>query len=167
MGNLELPRPSEDPEKVRAKYRIVEHAPVVTIDDVEMVLGIPKDVMVKTVLFHGGDDKYILTAVRGTDTVDTKRLARAVNIPRRQLKLVASDEVKAITGLPFGSLRPFGFDDRFTVVIDNAVIYTGTVFCSAGKPTETMIIPSQDLLALSGGKQAAIRVREPSKKREE
>ncbi|HBL51986.1 MAG TPA: hypothetical protein DEV73_03375 [Candidatus Zambryskibacteria bacterium] len=148
-----IPTSSSCVERITVPHYLVRHDPVVTLNDVEKKLGVSRRVMVKTLLFQRADTgQYVLVALRGNDKIDRSKLARALEAERGDVLLVPRERVEQVIGLPFGGLRPFGHDpEKFKVVFDRAILENRTVFCSAGEPTQTLVIKPRDLVKISEG----------------
>ncbi len=143
-------------ERNGARYELIEHPPVVSMDDVEGILRVPREMMVKALIFQGEEPSYVVAAIRGVDRVSRRKLARVTG-HEEGLTLLERSRVEEVTGLPFGGLRPFGYDERFKMVFDQAVMDSQTVFCCAGTQTETLIIAAADLREIARGIVADIR----------
>lgn len=141
--------------------KVITHAPAQSFEQIREVLGVPVDMLVKTMMFgvkHSDNQRFIVGAVRASDKIDMKKLGNATSMSRRLLSLVNEDEMEALTGMTLPELQPFGLDSRFSVVLDRDLMGAQTVFCNGGDPTHTLIIPTHNLRELSGGTVASIRV---------
>lgn len=144
------------PEEIR--YQRITHSPVLTMCDVGRVLNIPPHVMVKVLILEvKGTDHFVVAALPGDRRLSWKKLSKAMGIPRSDINLIDPSQIEEITGLPLGGIRPFGYDERFSVLFDRMLLTSRSVYCSAGKPTESLRIKSADLLRISRGKLADLK----------
>ena len=147
-------------KKLRAKgikFRVIEHEPVVSIEDVERVLKIPRGLMVKTLVFRDGDKpRFFVAALPADRRLSWRKFSRVAGVKRDCLHLVEEGQLKELTGFDLGGIPPFGYGRHFLVILDRDLLSNSMVFCSAGLPTVSLEIQSQSLLRLSGGKSAII-----------
>lgn len=143
------------------KYKTLKHVPIKTIQDICETIQLPPEVLVKVLVFSlDKPDKYLIAAIRGNDKLDWRKLAQAVSLPRKKINLLNSDTLVNLMG-PLGSLKPFGYDDRFSTIFDRKLVGNEAVVCSAGTPTESLFIRSKDLIKISHAQIASFS--KPSK----
>lgn len=139
--------------KEKIFFQKISHDPVSTISDVTKALHIPRELAVKTLVFQRKTDKrFIIVALPGNQKLDWKKLSKAAGVKRKDIDLVKKNEIEVVAGLQLGGIKPFGFDNRFLVFFDRGIINNKMVYCSAGTPTESIRIASNDLLRLSRGR---------------
>lgn len=139
------------------KFRVLDHNPVATIEDVERVLRIPRRVMVKTlVLCDQSSGRYFVAAFPADRRLSWSKFARVAKVKRNQLKPVEEQDLKDLTGFDLGGIPPFGYQRGFQVIFDKNLLEQSLVYCSAGSPTMSLEINPKTLLQLSGGKADTI-----------
>lgn len=132
------------------EFKKVSHGPVKTIDDAARELNVPTSLLVKVLLItYGSQDKYGVLALRGSDSIDWRKVAKTFRVPRRQVDLAREEDIPKLTGSTLGALQPFGYDDRFTVLFDRELARGKVVFCSAGSNSESLLIRPQDLVNIA------------------
>lgn len=127
-------------------YDVYAHEPVVTIDDVERVLKIPKTAMVKSLIVKVRNVLYVVSLL-GNQRLDKKKLARALGISRNHIDLLDRKEVEQSLGIPVGAIPPFGLG--IPAILDSCILREKKVFCGFGSLTESMLISSDDIARIS------------------
>lgn len=139
-----------------ATYEMIEHKPVLSMEDVQDAIGYFPNCMIKTVLFQNRKTKeYIAILVQAEKRVDKPKLARMLGVSAYQIKFATEKEVLRL-GFPVGGIAPFGFEGAVTKFVDEAIaqhscqwFYTG-----AGDNRKTLKIRRQDFLAMIADYQA-------------
>ena len=128
------------------QHEIIEHEAVVTMEDVERILKIPRNTTAKTLVVKLRDS-FVIVVLRGDCRLDKKKLADILGISRKHLDLVKKEEVEKLMGVPLGAIPPFGFDHP--VVMDEKVTRLDWVFCGFGSLTRTLKIQPKDIVNLT------------------
>ncbi len=136
-----------------AAYTLHEHAPSVTIEDVDVNLWFPVERLVKTIAFRVKGDGYVMAALCGYRQVDYKKLAAVVGVNRTQLMRLTPAEIEAELGYVVGGVAPFALTDRVRVLLDAGVMAWPTIYCGPGRTDRPLEITPAELVRLT---QAAV-----------
>jgi prolyl-tRNA editing enzyme YbaK/EbsC (Cys-tRNA(Pro) deacylase) len=123
-------------------YNVIEHDPVLTMEDVERVLGVALNQTAKTLVIKNKAG-FVLVVVPGHCRVDKKKLAGVLGTSRKHLDMVPKEEVEQITQLPIGAIPPFGLG--FKVVMDESLLSLNKVYCGFASLTESLEIDPKDI----------------------
>lgn len=140
-------------ERAAVSYRVLEHPPVVTVEQARRLVPELVARLATTVVFSVKDGGYVLVATRAGDRVGYRELASALSVNRRRLRLAGPEEVEAALGFEVGGVGPFPVAGVDQVIIDAGVAARGRVVCGAGLRTRSVDIAVADLVTVS---QAAI-----------
>ncbi|MGH9061840.1 MAG: YbaK/EbsC family protein, partial [Acidimicrobiales bacterium] len=102
-----------------------------TSADAAAALGVPPAQIAKSLVFVAGDQP-ILVVLRGSDRLDTQRLAAHLGVPK--VRRADADVVRAATGFPIGGVSPVGHATPLRVLVDTAVADEPVVWAAAGTP---------------------------------
>ena len=164
--------PSVEPEQLGYKniLRLLEanrivpniksHQPVMTTDDVSMVLGVPKSELVKSILIKlesmtiksSSLDKrniYYVIALQAHRRMDFAKIAHLLSIERRRIRIASSYEVEEFTGFSIGGIPPFGYPRYINTIFDDRIKELDMVYCGTGKRTESLRIKVSDIIKLA------------------
>ncbi len=138
-------------EKIITKLRnqgfsvkVLEHEPVITIDDVVRVLQIPTDQMAKTILLFNKEIGLVAVILAGMGRVDYSKVVKILHVSRNSITL-ASQEILKKLGLSPGDICPF-YEFFSKVIMDTALLNQQTVFCGSGEHQKTIVIDSRDMV---------------------
>lgn len=134
-----------DSEKV--EYKLINHALVITIEDVEKELGIKQELMAKSLIVKVPNG-YAIAVIPGNCQLSKKELAKVSGYSRNSLDMVPKEEVEKIIGLPLGSIPPFGLG--LPVFMDEKLLEHDFVYCGVGSLTLTLNVLTVQLRRLSG-----------------
>lgn len=134
-------------------FRVLTHSSVVTIEDVENILGIKPELMAKALVVKTSDG-FAVAVIPGNCQLSKKDLAKLSGYSRSSLDMVRREEVEKITGLPLGSIPPYGLG--FPVFMDEKLLTHKLVYCGIGSLTQTLEISPIELYRLSGAKTGSI-----------
>ena len=112
-----------------AKYEVISHGHVVSVDDAQKETGInPKEGAKALVLKTS--DKFILCVVRGTNKLDYKKV-RAI-LGERKLRFATPEEVKEVMGVEIGACYPFGQVAGIDMIVDETLAENEKITFSPG-----------------------------------
>lgn len=134
--------------------KVLEHEPVITIDDVIYVLKIPIDEMAKTLLLSHKEIGLIALVLSGTNRVDYAKVARILHVPRKTVQMANRDTLKNL-GLSPGDMCPF-HEFFQKIIVDITLLKQLTVYCGSGDPRKTIIIDPKDIVKVTGATVADI-----------
>ena len=101
--------------------------PVTTADDC-VKLGIPADKLVKTILLILDEQKPLLIALLGGDSIDFKKIREMTGI--RNVRTARPDEVKNTTGYEVGGVIPF--IQSLETILDSRAAQCDIVYVGGG-----------------------------------
>lgn len=129
-----------------AIIRLAQHTP--TVPAAAEALGVPVEVIVKTVLFVVQERPYAVLA-NGVRRVDRRKLAAHLSVNRKKIKLAEGDEVIALTGYAPGTVPPLGHRQPITVFIAPGILTYEVVYAGGGGIDAMLKIRSADLHRLT------------------
>jgi Cys-tRNA(Pro)/Cys-tRNA(Cys) deacylase len=119
-------------------------------------LGVAPERVFKTLVVAVDGGTLAVGVIPVDRYLDLKGLAAAVGGKKAVLAEVAAAE--RATGYVTGGISPVGQKKRLPVVIDEAALECGTLFCSAGRRGLEIEIAPADLVRATGARVAAIAV---------
>lgn len=138
---------------------IVRHPPAYTMATISQYLasnyGVSRAQMLKSVMIEhraptiAQDTKMWLLIVQEPFQVDFKKVAHLLDVPRRQLRLVSSEDVLDRTGFEVGAVSPLGLPKNVPVILDNEIQKLNSVWCGTGEPTQSIELPLDELEQLT------------------
>src|ERR1044072_6027726 len=111
---VECDSPVEVLKKLGVNFSLHKHVPIRTQTDIERELGLPVDMLLKTMVFHTGEE-FVLAAVPIRRRVQYGRLAQAVTVPRSKLRQAAPEELRLLAMEPGGASPVCGRPGVITV----------------------------------------------------
>jgi Cys-tRNA(Pro)/Cys-tRNA(Cys) deacylase len=142
-------------------HQVSEHAPIRTYDDVQRVLGLPPDRLLKTMVFRTAAGRFLLVALPVLHRVSYGKLARAAGVPRAQLRQADAADL-ALIGMEPGGASPVCDGRDAAVIFDAAVPGMGRVYCGSGRADRSIQVDADDLLRLLRPIVAEVSERIPS-----
>jgi ubiquinone/menaquinone biosynthesis C-methylase UbiE len=139
-------------KQFNAEYEVIEHKPVLSMEDVKKEIGYMPGCMIKTVLVSNKKtEDFIAILIQAEKRVNMNRIADLLHVNRYQINMAREKEVLRI-GFPLGGIAPFGFESSVTIlkIVDAAIVrqscewfYTGM-----GDNRKTLKIKAQDFLRI-------------------
>ncbi|MCD6529577.1 YbaK/EbsC family protein [Candidatus Bathyarchaeota archaeon] len=129
----------------------------ITVDDAVKQLSVPKERIIKSVLFVDEKGMPVLAIVTGDCRVDEERLAKVCGVDR--VRKARPKAVKSITGYEVGALPPLGHKKPIRTFIDPKVMRYETVFGGGGDINKLLEIDPRDLKRLTNATVTAISVK--------
>ena len=120
------------------QFEIIEHSPVVTIEDVIRVLDVPVEAMAKTILFEVTGIGLVAVVLPGLCRVDYSKLAAALKVGRKTIKLFTQDRAKE-SNVQFGAVSPLSSQYQ-RVLLDSKLSNQKMVYCGSGDLSKTIKI---------------------------
>lgn len=144
-------------KKAGIAYRIheYEHDPGAASYGLEAAekLGIPAERVFKTLVAEA-DGRLAVAIVPVAASLNLKALAAALGAKRAEMAEMAQAERS--TGYVAGGISPLGQKKRLPTVLDDSATGLETIYVSAGRRGLEIELSPKDLLAITGGKLAAI-----------
>ena len=108
----------------------------------------------KSLIFRAvGSNRPVLVVASGVNRVDEAKVAETVG---EQIARADADFVREATGFAIGGVPPVGHKERPIVLIDESLMSFAEIWAAAGTPNAVFRLTPSDLLALTGGRIAAI-----------
>lgn len=120
-----------------------------TVPAAAAALGVPVEVIVKTVIFFVAGVPYAVIA-NGVRRIDPRKLAARFGVSRKKVRLAAGEAVTALTGYPPGTVPPFGHRQTLPALLDPAVRQHEVVYAGGGGIAAMLKVRSADLERLTG-----------------
>lgn len=119
------------------------------------ILGVPIDLIYKTIVVKRERGKPILAVVPGADELDLKALAAALG--EKKVHLPTEKEAEALTGLQAGGISPLALINKgFQVVIDSSAQNHAEIHISGGQRGLNIRLAPADLAHLTRARFAPI-----------
>jgi Cys-tRNA(Pro) deacylase len=126
-----------------------------TAQEAADALGVEVGQIVKSLIFQSNETP-LLVAASGSNRVDTKKVALALDLPK--VDKADADLVRSATGYAIGGVPPFGLATQLKTLVDPDLMTYPQVWAAAGHPFYVFAIEPQNLLAFSNGKLADIKM---------
>ena len=109
--------------------------------------GVEPGRMAKTLAFKLADGKVFLLVARGDARIDNAKFKAAFG----KGKMLALEEVEALTGHPVGGVCPFGLATPLPVYLDRSLLAFDEVLPAAGSVNSALRISPQFIAELTQG----------------
>jgi prolyl-tRNA editing enzyme YbaK/EbsC (Cys-tRNA(Pro) deacylase) len=109
--------------------------------------GVEPGRIAKTLAFKLADGKVILLVARGDARIDNAKFKAAFG----KGKMLALEEVEALTGHPVGGVCPFGLATPLPVYLDRSLLAFDEVLPAAGSVNSALRISPQFMAELTQG----------------
>jgi len=130
-------------------HQVFIHAgPIKSLEQAAMERGQDPEQVVRSILFRGSDQEYIMVLVAGPQQIDWKTLRRHLAMSR--ITMATPDEVLAVTGYETGTVAPFGMPQALRILVDQSVVDQEVVSMGSGVRSVAIILPSKVLLQALG-----------------
>ncbi len=107
-------------------------------------LGVPLDVMLKSLVVRLSDSRFIFVIMPGSKDVSLKELARSTGVKEAQ---VASErDAQRLTGYLVGGISPFGARTQLPVYIDEGILKHGEIYINGGRRGLILKLRTKDLI---------------------
>jgi SAM-dependent methyltransferase/prolyl-tRNA editing enzyme YbaK/EbsC (Cys-tRNA(Pro) deacylase) len=123
-------------EAGNCEHMVLDHPPVFSIKDVLATMDLPKEAILKTVVFsykEGREKKLVSVSIQADKRVNKIRLAQLLKTNPNILKFASEKQITSL-GFPVGGIAPLGFREESAIrkfvdqgvdKIDEAWLYTG------------------------------------------
>lgn len=112
------------------------------------VLGIPVEVIFKTLVMRGDGKAVLVAVIPGGDEVDLKKVARISGY--KHCEMVAVKEIQQLTGYIRGGCSPVGMKKLYPTFVDAQVLQQDVVLVSAGLRGLQLKLKPTDLIRVCG-----------------
>lgn len=126
-----------------------------TAADAAQAIGCTVAQIAKSLVFAGSDGAPVLVVASGTNRVDEAKVARALGLGIRRADAAF---VREKTGFAIGGVPPVGHETPPLVLIDADLVQYETIWAAAGTPNAVFELTPDDLVRLTGGTVADVRL---------
>jgi prolyl-tRNA editing enzyme YbaK/EbsC (Cys-tRNA(Pro) deacylase) len=130
-----------------------------TVAAAAAAVGVRPEQIVKSVLFLA-DGRPLLVVTNGLTRIQRKRLADAVQLSRRRIKIADGEQVARLTGYEVGAVPPFGHPQPLPTLLDSGVLAEAELYGGGGATNALMRLTPQALLAATKAQIVDIADRE-------
>ena len=110
-------------------------------------LGVPIDVVIKSILFQAKNGALVLVVAQGTGRVDTKKLTQVTGIDG--WRLAKPDVVLEATGYPVGGTPPVGLRQKIRMIVDARAAALAEAYAGGGSHNVMLRIQPSDLIRIN------------------
>ena len=110
-------------------------------------LGVPIDVVIKSILFQAKNGALVLVVAPGTGRVDTKKLSQVTGIDG--WRLAKPDVVLEVTGYPVGGTPPVGLKQKICMIVDAKAAALPEGYAGGGRHDVMLRIKPSDIIRLN------------------
>ena len=110
-------------------------------------LGVPIDVVVKTILFQAKNGSLVLIVAPGTGRIDTKKLSQVTGIDG--WRLAKPDVVLEVTGYPVGGTPPVGLKQKICMIVDAKAAALPEAYAGGGRHDVMLRINLSDIIRIN------------------
>jgi len=110
-------------------------------------LGVPIDVVIKTILFQAKNGALVLVVAQGTGRVDTNKLAQVTGIAG--WRLAKPDVVLNATGYPAGGTPPVGLKQKIRMIVDTRAAALAEAYAGGGSHDVMLRIRPADIIRIN------------------
>ena len=126
-------------------FEETEHEAVYTSQKAAHVIGLEEEEAgVKSLIFKTKEGEFILILNPGNKKVDTKKIAQMEDT--KSIYFASPEEVLKITGIPIGSVPPFGHKTKLKTYLNEELLDCEYLYFNPGSHTKTIKMKSEDLL---------------------
>ena len=135
-------------DELGCTYEMLEHAPVLTVDDIRMEIGHHDKGIVKTVVFQERPTgKFITVVLPAEKRVGKEQIAAALRVSKSRVVFAPEREVIKL-GFPLGGIAPFCFNESLAVrrfVDDGILSFPGEwLYMGVGDNRKTLKLKTAD-----------------------
>ncbi|WP_075880959.1 Cys-tRNA(Pro) deacylase [Vreelandella massiliensis] len=119
-------------------------------------LGVAAEQVFKTLVVALDGKALAVGIVPVNRQLGLKQIAKAAGA--KKAAMATPEEIERATGYVLGGVSPLGQKKRLLTVVDDSAQTQATLYVSAGRRGLEMVLAPSDLIALTGGRLAAIAV---------
>jgi prolyl-tRNA editing enzyme YbaK/EbsC (Cys-tRNA(Pro) deacylase) len=128
-----------------------------TAAEAAVALGVSVGQIANSLVFVA-DGEPLLVMTSGANRVDTARVGALLGATVRRAD---PDTVRTATGFPIGGVAPVGFPAPVRVLVDEDLLGYDVIWAAAGTPHTVFPTTGAELVRITGGTAAAVRVPGP------
>jgi len=107
-------------EAVGLEFRVIEHAPVRSLEEAAVARGVAVPDVVKTIVVRRGDDDFLFVLVPGDRVISWPKLRTLLGVSRLSMPDAAA--AFEATGYERGTITPFGSKHAWPVIADERLV---------------------------------------------
>lgn len=143
-------------DKAKISYEVREFkASEFTVEETAEALGLPLDMLFKTLVAQGERKGLIMALVPGDAQLSLSKLAKAMDDKR--VVLIDVDDLFRVTGYLKGGCSPLGAKRAFSVYLDQSAPQHERISVSAGLRGVQMLLSPADLQRITRATLADLR----------
>ena len=138
------------------EYEVLPHAHTESAADEARALGLPPDGVAKTLVVETPQG-YVRAVLPASERISTAKLAEVLDERRKSIHLVPEERLRTeYPEFEFGAVPPIGGAHEDRVIVDTRVAAHGSVVLEAGSHDESVRMPTEDLIRVTGAQVAEI-----------
>jgi len=118
------------------------------------LLGVPPEIVYKTLALQGSDGAYYVCVVPGPKELDLKKAAAAFEV--KSLRMLHADEIRPVTGYERGGCSPIGMKKPYATALDVSALALAGILVSAGQIGLQVRLAPKDLMLACGARAAEL-----------
>jgi Cys-tRNA(Pro)/Cys-tRNA(Cys) deacylase len=122
--------------------------PVHSLEQAAAERGQEPEQVVRSIIFHITEGKYVLVLAGGPRQIDWGALRRRLGVSR--MRMATPEEVLQVTGFEIGAVGPFGLPHPIRTLVDRGLIDQSEVSIGSGVRGTTVFIKTEDLIGALG-----------------
>jgi len=119
-------------------------------------LGLPEEIVIKTIVFQADDGSFLVALMGGDGTVSEKKLARVSG--HKRVSPATPRDAERVTGFQIGGIGPFGLKQPLPVFLDATTVQDDEIVINAGARGTMIRLSTADLIRLTDATVADVRV---------
>jgi Ala-tRNA(Pro) deacylase len=144
-----------------AVYRVVEHEPEGRTEIIARIRGNRLEQAIKSMVIQvrlgKKDNRYYLANVPGDCRVDLEAIK--VHLDADSVAVAPRAKAEEVTGCTIGSIPPFSFNDRLSVLADPSIQQNEEVVFNAGRLDRSIFMKMQDYIRIAKPQLVSIALR--------
>jgi len=127
-----------------AEYKLYEHRPVLTYEDIELVAQETgwQGTEMKNLVMKAGDDFVVYVTMQGVRS-DTKAMKQHLGV--KKVRMATNGELEEHFSAQPGNAYPFGFGEDIRIMVDPDVYAQEWLLFSPCRPSATVQVRGKDL----------------------
>lgn len=146
----------------KANFRVIEHAHEGKSEAISAIRGNRPDQAAKAMVLDvrggGGGKRHVLAILPGSRKLDFAAVAALFEA--RKCGFASPDTAQALTGCVMGAVPPFALDPTISIVVEEDLLASETLFFNAGRLDRSMELDTKDWLAVARPRLARIATRD-------
>ena len=120
-------------------------------------LGLPHDIVYKTLVTQGADKNYYVFVIRIEDELDLKKCAKAVGV--KSVSMLPVKDITAVTGYIRGGCTAIGMKKPYTVRLSDKMQNSESIYISGGRRGAQLCLSPGDLARAAGAEFADVTMK--------